>query len=677
MLPWGEIEFLGRGDHQVKVRGYRIELGEIESQLGRHPAVREAVVVARGDALGQKVLCAYVVAPELGSFEELSTHLRTSLPEYMVPELYVRLGELPLTANGKVDRLALPAPELANLGLGTEYEAPSGEVERELAAIWEELLGVRGLGVRHDFFALGGHSLSAVQLVSRVRRRFGVEVPLNVFFAEPTVAGLAALVVERQRAAGEGAARPAAAPSALRASGARPASVPLSFAQQRLWFLQQVDPLSSAFNVPAALRLDGPLDATALARSFAEICRRHETLRTRFTELAGEVMQTVMTPPPSPLPLVDLGRLPGSPRHRELNRLAAEEVARPFSLEQQRPLWRTTLVRLAGREHALLFTIHELMCDGLSLGVLIGELAALYQAFAAGAPSPLPELPVQYADYVLWQRQWLSGELLERQLAYWRQRLAGPLPRLELPVRRRRPPVPSFRAGAVAVRVPKPLAAALDDLGRRHGATLFMTLLAAFAALLHYYTRQEDLVVGTDVANRNDEELEKLIGFFVNHLALRIDLSGDPGFRELLARARETALGGFAHQDVPIERLIAALQPQRYGSYAPLFQVMFVLQTLPGASGHHPELRVSSMDLDNLTTPFDLTLNLAESDAGLAGRLVYARDLFDDGTMSRMAAQLVTVIEQVVADPDRKVKGLALIDETESRQLVGAFNDDL
>ncbi|MBV8200527.1 MAG: amino acid adenylation domain-containing protein, partial [Acidobacteria bacterium] len=682
--PNGDLDYLGRLDHQVKIRGFRIELGEIEAALARHAAVRQSVVVARRRPGGLQQLVAYVVTGSAVAAEELRELLARALPEHMVPELIVQLKALPLTPNGKVDRKALPEPEMANLGLGAEYQAPQGEIEKELLAIWEDLLAVRAVGVRHDFFAVGGNSLSAIQLMSRVRNRFGVELPLLALFEEPTVAGLAALIAERRRQAAGAAAgspqpsQPSQPPRPLPAVRARrPQRLPLSFAQQRLWFLQQLDKQSPAFNIPAALRLDGRLDVAALAMSFDEICRRHESLRTRFVESDGEVVQIFVPPAPRPLPRVDLGGLAPARRRQELDRLAAREAVRLFALEREEPLWRATLVRLAGEENALLFTIHHLIGDGWSLGVLANEIGALYQAFAAGKPSPLPPLALQYADYVLWQRQWLDGEQLQQQLGYWRRRLAAPLPELQLPARRQRPEVPSFAAGSVAVRIPAALAAALDDLGRRHGATTFMTLLAAFAALLHLHTGQEDLIVGTDVANRNQEDFEKLIGFFVNDLALRTDLSGAPTFRQLLERVREVTLGAFAHQDVPLEKLIEAVYPQRYERHAPLFLVMFLLHNFPQQVRQVPGLGMSFLELVPRTTPFDLTLALTRTDGGLTGSFLYARDQFDEGVISRLAGQLVALLEQVLADPDRTIKSLQLIQDTESRQLIGAFNDDL
>jgi amino acid adenylation domain-containing protein len=674
--PDGELDYVGRLDHQVKIRGFRIELGEIEAALARHPAVRQSVVAARKRQDGLDQLVAYLVAGDAAVAEEVRAFLAQELPGHMVPELFVQLAALPLTPNGKVDRKALPEPEMDNLSLGAEYQAPAGEIEEALLEIWEDLLEVRAIGVRHDFFALGGNSLSAIQMMSRIRNRFAVELPLLGLFEAPTVAGLAALIAERRQAADTGGRT--APPRPLRAARARrPQRVPLSFAQQRLWFLQQLDWQSPIFNIPAALRLTGRLDVAALAASFDEICRRHESLRTRFLEIEAQLVQVFMPPAPRPLPLVDLGGLSSSRRQQELDRLAAREAVRLFALEREELLWRATLVRLAGEENALLFTIHHLIGDGWSLGVLANEIGVLYQAFAAGNPSPLPALALHYADYVLWQRQWLDGEQLQQQLGYWRQRLAEPLPQLELPARRRRPAVPSFAAGSVAVRIPAALAAELDDLGRRHGATTFMTLLAAFAALLHHYTGQEDLIVGTDVANRNQEELEKLIGFFVNHLALRTDLAGNPTFRELLERVREVTLGAFANQDVPLEKLIEALHPQRYERHAPLFLVMFVLHNFPQPVRQVPGLGMSFLELVPRTTPFDLTLALTRTGDGLIGSFLYARDQFDQGVISRMAEQLVALLEQVLADPDRRINSLELIEDAESRQLIGAFNDDL
>ncbi|HEX8272559.1 MAG TPA: amino acid adenylation domain-containing protein, partial [Longimicrobiaceae bacterium] len=539
-LRWradGRLEFIGRVDEQVKVRGFRIEPGEIEALLSAHPAVREARVIVREDEPGEQRLAAYVVGEVDAG--ELRALLRRSLPEYMVPGAYVVLDTLPLTPNGKLDVRALPAPEYA--GAGERYAAPRTPVEEVLAGIWAEVLGVERVGTGENFFDLGGHSLLATRVAARAQAALGTEVPLRALFEAPTVAGLAARVDELLR---DGAGV-AAGPIARVPRDGSP--LPLSFAQGRLWFIDRLEPGSAAYNVPFPLRLRGPLDARALAAALTEIVRRHEALRTVFRASDNEPEQVVLPAAPFPLPTVDLAGLPDDARDAEVRRLAAEDAARPFDLARG-PLARAALLRAGADDALLLLGMHHVASDGWSLRVLLRELAALYPAFAAGQPSPLPELPVQYADFAAWQRTRLAGEALEGQLGYWRERLAGMPPLLELPTDRPRPPVADDRGGAVGFALSPEAAQALRALARREGATLFAVLLAGFQALLGRYAGSEDVPVGTAVAGRTRLETEGLIGFFVNTLVLRGDLSGGPTGRALVGQARERLLEAHVHQ---------------------------------------------------------------------------------------------------------------------------------
>ncbi|HEV7515038.1 MAG TPA: amino acid adenylation domain-containing protein, partial [Thermoanaerobaculia bacterium] len=581
-LPHGDLEYLGRIDHQVKVRGFRIELGEIEAALRSEPGVREVVAIVREDAPGDRRLVAYVLGGPEGAprTEALREALRRKLPEPLVPSAIVVLLSWPLTVNGKVDRRNLPAPE-ESASRGGGYLPPRGPVEELLAGIWAEVLRRERVGVEDDFFALGGHSLLATQVASRVRQAFEVELPLRLLFEKPTVAALA-VAVERALRGGEAATIPPITPVP------RSAELPLSFAQQRLWFIDQLEPGSPAYNIPAAFRLSGRLDRAALAASLAEIVRRHETLRTTFATVSGRPVPCLAPAVAADLQKIDLGALPEETRSREERRLAREEARRPFDLARG-PLFRAALLQGASEAHAVLVTLHHIVSDGWSTGVLVRELGALYGAFAAGRPSPLPELPVQYADFAVWQRRWLSGDTLAGELAYWRQALAG-LPPLDLPTDRPRPPVLTSRGSFRSLALPAELSDALGRMARASGATLYMSLLAVFAALLARYTGREDVAVGSPIANRTHREIEGLIGFFVNTLVLRTDLSarpaaggrdGGPTFRELLARVRSTALGAFAHQDLPFEKVVEALQPERDTSRTPLFEVMLVLQNTP------------------------------------------------------------------------------------------------
>ncbi|MFQ5610897.1 MAG: amino acid adenylation domain-containing protein [Anaerolineae bacterium] len=674
-LPNGDILFLGRLDHQVKVRGFRIELGEIEARLAQHPALQQALVIARQpdhDPLDTQ-LVAYLVPASTPppSTSDLRAFLRRALPDYMLPAAFVCLDRLPLTPNGKIDRRALPAPDRARPALDQAFLAPRSPVELELARIWTEVLGLEQVGVQDNFFELGGHSLLATQVISRMRDAFRVELPLRALFENPSIAQLASTI---EQAEGEGhRLRPppiSALPREPYRAQTAPDSfaLPASFAQQRLWFLDRMEPGSPAYNIPAALRLAGPLDVTALERSLSELVRRHETLRTTFETGQSGPVQVISPPEPCPLPVIDLRRQPET----EARRIATEEARRPFDLRQG-PLLRATLLRLGREEHILLLTMHHIVSDEWSMGVLYRELTALYNAFAGGAPSPLPELPVQYADFALWQREWLQGEALEAQLAYWQEQLAGAsarLPTLELPTDRPRPPVQTFRGATQSITIPRALQDSLAGVGQEADGTLYMALLAAFEVLLYRYTGQADLVVGTPIANRNRAEIEGLIGFFVNTLVLRADLAGDPSFRELLARVRETALGAYAHQDLPFEKLVEALQPERDLSRNPLFQVMFVYQNVPMQQPELSGLSVTPVEVDHGTAKFDLTLTIFEEAAGLKASFEYNTDLFDADTITRLAGHFQTLLAGIVADPDAPISRLPILTEAERGRLL-------
>ncbi|WP_441287561.1 amino acid adenylation domain-containing protein [Sorangium sp. KYC3313] len=670
-LPGGELVFLGRIDHQIKLRGFRIELGEIEAVIARCAGIRDVVVVAREDAPGDPRLVAYVV-PEAPSFDPgaLKDQLSSRLPGYMIPAAIVALDALPLSANGKVDRKALPAPAWSAPGELAAQTAPRTGLEQAIGEVWRAVLGLDRVGVHDDFFAIGGHSLSATRAAARLRDVLGVDVGVRSLFEAPTIARLAAHIERSTR----GEARRAQAPLAPAPRVGEEA--PLSFAQQRLWFLDQLEPESATYNVPAALRLRGALDLTALARAIAEVVRRHEVLRATIHAVDGRPVQRFQgareTSDAWPLPLVDLSEVPAHDREEALQIDASREAARPFDLENG-PLLRATLFRLAPDEHVLVVTLHHIASDGWSLGVLAHELTAAYTAFARDAAPALRPLPVQYADYAAWQRQELAPEMLQAEREIWRRRLDG-APPLDLPTDRPRPAARSSRGRTHRFALPQDLAAALRRRSQELGATLFMTLLAAFEALLHRYSGQQDFCVGTPVAGRGRTELEPLIGLFVNTLVLRARLDGDPTFAELVGRVKADALEAYAHQDLPFEIVVDALAVERDLSRNPLFQVMFALQNVPPPALTLPGVEASPVPLDVERARFDLTLFLTESGEAIEGALEFDLDLFDPETIARLAGHYETILRAVASDPGARVAELPLLTAGERRELLIAWN---
>ncbi|HSF41145.1 MAG TPA: amino acid adenylation domain-containing protein [Thermoanaerobaculia bacterium] len=651
-LPDGSIEFLGRRDHQIKIRGFRVEPGEITAVLEEHSQVASALVCA-WEAMGERRLVAYVVPARttLPETSDLAGFLSARLPDFMVPAAFVILPALPLTPNGKVDRNRLPAPtEIRSPGRSRPPRTP---VEKLLSEIWAEVLGVGRCCADDDFFAFGGHSLLATRLVSRLRRSFGVDLPLRALFEAPTVASLASRI---EQARGRGEARQA--PPILRVP--RAGEIPLSFPQNRLWVLEQLEPGRATYNLLYFAKVAGPLRASALAAALREIVRRHEALRTTFRSVRGEPFQEVQEWRGPELPVIDLLGLPGCRIESEAERLMAEEGQRPFDLSGG-PLLRCAVVRVRDAEHLLLLALHHIVSDAWSRGVLASELAALYTAAVEERPSSLPEPQLQYADFSIWQREWLRGEELEHLLAFWLQRLEGRLAPLELPADRPRPARRSGRGGIRTFRLPAPLSAAVAGLARREGATRFMVLLAAFEVLLQRYCGQDDVRVGSPIASRNREEIEGLIGFFSNTLVLRADLSGDPRFADLLDQVRETTLAAYDHQDLPFEKLVEALGGEAgRGRTSPL-QAVFVLQNAPMPDLEFAGLRLTPLEKHNGTAKFDLVLTLTETGGRLDGSLQFDRDLFDPTTAERLIEHLTLLLTDLAADPARRISTLALL----------------
>ncbi|WP_163030489.1 condensation domain-containing protein, partial [Pseudomonas viridiflava] len=656
----GQLECLGRNDDQVKIRGFRIELGEIVSCLHQLPGIGETVVLAREDEPGNVRLVAYYTSHEEDTLlapEQMRAHLQASLPDYMVPTAFIELKTLPLTANGKLDRRALPKPERSAL-FGVSYEAPEGEFEVALAEIWAEVLQVERVG-RHDhFFDLGGHSLLAMRMVSQVRQQLGVELPLGELFALGELAAVAAAL--------SGVAR-SELPSILPVKRDQP--MPLSFAQQRLWFLAQMDGGNEAYNIPMALSLEGALDVTALTRALARIVERHETLRSRFVA-SGDSAQVLFVPTPA-----DARLLVEDIRHAPLSLeacLRAEAVA-PFDLAHG-PLIRAHLLQVADERHVLLLTVHHIVADGWSMGVLTKELLALYPAFCQEQPDPLPLLAIQYADYAVWQRRWLTGERLQHQAAYWRQVLEGAPTLLTLPTDRPRPAQQDFAGASLALQLDTRLAADLRKLAQRQGVTLYMALMAAWATTLTRLSGQAEVVIGSPVAGRGRTELEDLVGLFVNTLAVRIDTSNSPSGEALLAQVKARVLEAQDHQDLPFEQVVEVVRPTRSLAHAPLFQT--TLNWMPGKHVAVPlgGLVVAPVEQVSQVSKFDLSLNLSEQGETLVGSLDYATALFDEATAQRYLNYFVQILETLATHEHTRLDRVALVGEQERHYLLETLN---
>ncbi len=652
--PDGAVEFLGRVDRQVKVRGFRIEPGEIEEGLRRHPELVDAVAVVHGSGSEEKRIVAYVVPADPGAppaSDELRTFLEQRLPPYMLPAVFVPLAELPLTANGKLDRRALPDPDAERADWAGGYVAPRTPLEEAMAGIWSEVMGLAEVGIHDDFFELGGHSLLGTLVISRVIETFEVELPLQSLFANPTIASFTTRV--EAELAGTKAIAPPIEPAP------RGRNLPLSYAQQRLWFLEQMEPGTSVYLIPAAVRLSGPLDADALERAVNQVVSRHVVLRTHFAVVDDLPVQVIAPELTVPMLRADLADLPAAEREERLLGWATAESRHPFDLAQW-PLQRLRLLRTGEQEHMLLLTLHHIVADGWSLGILLREVAELYPALAQGGSPTLPPLAVQYADFAVWQRQWLQGEELERQLVYWRRQLDDDPPRLELPFARPRLAPASHRGTFRKFAVDPQLAAELRELSRREGVTLFMTLMATFQTLLYRLSGQEEFSLGTGIANRNHPRTEELIGFFVNTLVMRADLSGNPSFRDLAERVRTAALGAYAHQDLPFERLVEELRPRRELARSPLFDVMFLFQNAPMPSLRVGELELAPVRLDLGTSHFDLTLELQEEGEGMAGVVEYSSERFDADTIAAFIDRFLALMREVAIAPDLPILDLPL-----------------
>jgi acyl carrier protein len=646
-LPDGNVEYRGRRDHQVKIRGFRVELGEIEATLASHPKVEQAVLVAIDDERGEKQLVAYVSANgEAPTNSELRAHLRRTLADYMIPAGFVLLKQFPLTASGKINRLALPRPDRGEFATRADFIAPRNHTEEVLASIWSNILDVTDVSALDDFFALGGHSLLLVQVATQIRESFHVQLPLRSLFEAPTLAALAERVDTARREA-------KGLDDAPLVAVQRDGEAALSFAQERLWVFEQLEPDTGAYNIPRVLRLDGPLDAIALEKSVNTIVERHEVLRTSFHDVNGKPVLSIAKSLTLEIPLIDLSTQPQDARNERIREL----TARPFDLTRA-PLLRLALIRLGEYEHILVMTMHHLICDAWSIGVFMRELVECYNSVTSETTPSLPALPVQYVDFASWQRNELTGAPLQKQFEYWRHKLAGAPPVISLPTDRPRPSIRSFQGARRSFIIANEVTEQLKAIARSESATLFMTLLTAFQSLLSCLANETDIAVGSPIAGRNRPETEPLIGYFVNTLVLRADLSGDPTFRESLRRTRETALGAFANQDLPFEKLVEDLNPARTTAYNPLFQVWFVMQQAFAGRQELNGLAVEYLDSGTTLTRHDLQLSLWESAKGLEGAFTYSTALFDVETIDCMVEQFKSLLAVVVEQPETRLSDL-------------------
>jgi amino acid adenylation domain-containing protein/non-ribosomal peptide synthase protein (TIGR01720 family) len=656
-LPDGNLEFIGRIDNQIKLRGFRIELGEIEAVL--HQAVKETVVILY-EADDNKRLVAYLTLKsakdEFSLIAELKDRLKAQLPEYMIPSQFIILDKLPLTPNGKIDRKALPEPQITPDSDG--IITPRSNTETLLASLWSSVLKVDVNSVTTNFFDLGGHSLLATQLASRIRDSFEIDMPLRVLFEHPVLSELASWLDQQQRR------------DTLPPLEPQPQNTTLymSYAQQRLWFLDQLEEEASAtYNMPLALQLNGKLDQVALQQTFIQLVARHQSLRLCFPQIDGKPVVEVL-PAYDPLTVTDLSHLTPDEQQAKIQQLSQAYAVQPFDLAKG-PLLRLHLLQLNEQEHILLFNIHHIIFDGWSKNILVREWVALYTAISQGQDAELKPLAIQYTDYAAWQRNWLQGEILQRQLDYWQTQLADAQALLELPTDFPRPVMQSNRGAHLTTRIDSNLAQQLNALSQQQGCTLFMTLLTAFNILLYRYTGQNDLLIGSPIANRTHSQIENLIGFFVNNLVLRTRIPAQIGFNDLLKQVRHTALGAYAHQDIPFEHLVEHLQLERSLSHSPLFQVMFALQNTASVLDL-PDLNIQFLPPELPVSSFDLTLSVSESDGDLILFWEYATDLFSDERIQRMAAHFVTLLASIVQQPNADIHRLPLLTETEKQQFI-------
>lgn len=686
-LSDGHLEILGRIDFQVKINGFRVELGEIENVLSKHPQVSQTIVIAREDRLGNKSLVAYVV-PHSATENltvPLQQFLKNKLPNYMIPAACVVLDELPLNANGKIDRKALPIPDYTRTELETTFIAPRNSQEEELAKIWRQVFGLEQVGIHDNFFELGGHSLIATKILSRIRDIFQVEVSFQKLFENPTIEGLSQVIDQQQKLDKTSSFKTIHPIS-------RQGDLPVSFAQERVYFIEQLAPSITAYQFQESLHIKGTLDINILEKSISEILRRHEIFRTTFPAVGGKLVQVIHPPQPVKIPVIDLQTVPKDEQEQEVERLTDKIVKKPFDISQL-PLIHWTVLKLSEQDWVLIHVEHHMVHDGWSFNIFLKELVTLYQAFSEGKPSPLSEPTLQFVDFAHWQREWTKTEEAQKQLDYWHKKLAGSPPLLELPYDRPRPTEQTYGGGRVRVDLPLDICKPLRSLGRKEGVTLFMSMFAAFLTQIHRYTGQEDLCVGSGVANRRLRETEGLIGMIVNNIVLRTDVSGNPTFRELLAQVRQVTLEGYGNEDLPFDKVVEVLKPVRHLSYNPLFQVMFSFHDAQLPNLNLPGLTIKQNEaVTNESAKFDLDIVVIPRSEQRVGRdstaekkgietegitmvWEYNTDLFDESTMNRMITDYQTLLEGILANPNQRLSQYSLLTEQQKHQVLVEWNN--
>jgi len=661
--PDGNIIFIGRNDHQVKIRGFRIELGEIEARLNDHPLVDKAVVVTIGEGSDKKLVGYVVAKPDNTLLNTLRAHLTACLPEYMVPAAIVRLDSLPLNSNGKLDRKSLPVPD-SDAYSRQIYEEPRGEFETTVAHIWTEVLDLDRVSRNDNFFALGGHSLLAVRLMNRVAS-LGVQLPLSTIFASPTLSSFAEYVsqcMDKERNT-----------HSTIEPISREGDLPLSFSQQRMWFLAQMEGVSEAYHIPMTIRLRGELNRDAWQRALDTLFTRHEALRSVFVAVDGQPQVRILSADSGiPIRWEDFRDAPNA--GEQLEKMTINEATNPFDLTQG-PLIRALMVCLDSNEHVFMVTQHHIVSDGWSSTIFNHELSALYGAYCSGESDPLSPLSIQYSDYAAWQKQWLTGDRLENHTRYWKTTLSDSPVLLNLPTARPRPSQQSFTGDMIRIRLDSHLIRALKQLCQEHGVTMYMIILTAWSCVLSRMSGQDDIVIGSPTANRNHHQIESLIGFFVNTLALRIDASGDPTVRDLLERVRRTSLDAQNHQDLPFEQIVDIVQPPRSMSHSPLFQVMFVMQNGETSGWNLPGLEAVEIESSYDIAKFDLTLSLCESENEITGRLSYSTALFDCATMERHVGYLCSILQAMVMNIDQPAASIDLLSQCERDLVLREWNE--